>query len=311
MPLRLLLLFAGLEDGLGGWPDGRSLAMQRLAGSHVLGHILNQLSDLPVDEIVLVLEQGEPALSAWCAAQLPGVAVHLQQVGPQRNPWQALASHPDLPGDGPLLLVLGDRIIEALFAEAARTTIYTMSQPQDAFSPVLPATKLPSGSLWAGACFFGSGAELLEALAGRGNSAPTAETVFSSLYQNKPAPAEAMATMALGINSAEGLLYANARLLGLGYGTEDAIERSYVEDFTVIPPVYLHDTAVIENAVVGPFANVEAGARIRDSVVRNSLVGIDAVVENAVLDGSMIGDRAIVHGRATTVTVATDTELSA
>jgi hypothetical protein len=50
----------------------------------------------------------------------------------------------------------------------------------------------------------------------------------------------------------EGLLFANARLLGLGYGSEDAVERSYVEDFTVIPPVFLHETAEIENSVVGP-----------------------------------------------------------
>jgi glucose-1-phosphate thymidylyltransferase len=97
------------------------------------------------------------------------------------------------------------------------------------------------------------------------------------------------ATMCLETRTAADLLFTNARLLGLGYGTEDAIERSYMEDFTVLPPVFLHDTAVIENAVIGPFVNVEAGANIRDSIIRNSLIGRESTIEDVVLDGSLIG----------------------
>jgi glucose-1-phosphate thymidylyltransferase len=60
--------------------------------------------------------------------------------------------------------------------------------------------------------------------------------------------------------------------------------------------VFLHETAVIEYSVIGPFTNVEAGARISSSVVRNTLLGRDSAVENVVLDGSIIGSHARVEG---------------
>jgi hypothetical protein len=57
----------------------------------------------------------------------------------------------------------------------------------------------------------------------------------------------------LETHTPEALLHANQRLLGLGYGvTPDAIERSYAEDFTVLPPVFIDEEAYVEAAVIGP-----------------------------------------------------------
>jgi hypothetical protein len=94
------------------------------------------------------------------------------------------------------------------------------------------------------------------------------------------------------------LLALNQRLLGFGRSSEDAIERSYGEDFTVITPVYIDDTAIIDSAVIGPYTTIAAGAEIRSSVVRNSIIGPGAVVENAVLDGAIVGEGATIIGAA-------------
>ena len=40
------------------------------------------------------------------------------------------------------------------------------------------------------------------------------------------------------ITSLESWLFANARLLALGFATEDAIERGYGDEFVVLPPVF-------------------------------------------------------------------------
>ncbi len=100
------------------------------------------------------------------------------------------------------------------------------------------------------------------------------------------------------------MLHANARLLRLAHGSQDAIERSYAEDFTVIPPVFLHETAVIENSVIGPFVNLEAHAAVRDSIVRNSLIGIRTEIADAILADSLIGDDALITGRISRLTAA-------
>ncbi|MFO7662354.1 MAG: hypothetical protein R6X18_07145 [Chloroflexota bacterium] len=102
------------------------------------------------------------------------------------------------------------------------------------------------------------------------------------------------------------LLAVNHRLLGFGHSSPDAIERSYGEDFTVLTPVYLAETAIIDSAVVGPYTTIAAGAIVRGSVVRNSIIGTNAVVENAVLDGAVIGDGGVVSGRGQAVLVAED-----
>jgi glucose-1-phosphate thymidylyltransferase len=98
-------------------------------------------------------------------------------------------------------------------------------------------------------------------------------------------------------SSLTGLLQANTRLLSVGLHSADAIERSYAEDFTVLPPVYLHPDARVRNAVIGPYASIEAGATISNAVVRHSVIDAGAGVANCVLDGSLVGENAHVVGR--------------
>jgi glucose-1-phosphate thymidylyltransferase len=95
----------------------------------------------------------------------------------------------------------------------------------------------------------------------------------------------------------QNILHANRRLLGVQGSSTEAIERSYAEDFTVLPPVYLHPTARVEGSVIGPYVSIDRDVTIRGSVVRNSIVDRGAMVENAVLDGALVGEEARVSGR--------------
>ncbi|MCB9010150.1 MAG: nucleotidyltransferase, partial [Ardenticatenaceae bacterium] len=94
------------------------------------------------------------------------------------------------------------------------------------------------------------------------------------------------------------MLSTNQKLLALGYGTDDAIDRSYAEDFTVMPPVFLHETAVIDQCVLGPFVSIEAGATVKNSIIRNSIIDAGAHIENCVLDGALIGENTKIIGKS-------------
>ena len=85
------------------------------------------------------------------------------------------------------------------------------------------------------------------------------------------------------------LLRMNHRLLAGNFGRSDALERSFGEGFTVIPPIYLADSAEVDGAVLGPYVSIGAGAFIKDAVIRNSVVSAGAQVEAAVLEDSLIG----------------------
>ncbi len=57
----------------------------------------------------------------------------------------------------------------------------------------------------------------------------------------------------------------------------------------VLPPSYVDPAATVETSIVGPYASISAGATVRDSIVRNSIVSPDATFNNATLFGAIVG----------------------
>ena len=75
--------------------------------------------------------------------------------------------------------------------------------------------------------------------------------------------------------------------------------RSYVGNLSqsiVIPPVYISDTAHIENSVIGPYVSVAAGAKVCDSRIRDSIINSGAHIKTVTLHNSLIGADAYVEG---------------
>lgn len=312
--MKLFIVCAGIEDDLQGWPDNRSLALQRVAGSNVLGHILNQMKGVESPGLTLLVDRDEAAISAWIAERPRGIPITVMPVVSGLNAWQALATCREEFDEESALVVFGNIINEldyrGLEQRTADVTVFL--QPPLEYVPAAAAAPLEAsdGLSWAGVCYFRQAIDLREALDDMVlDDTVNLPSLLAHLRKRDLRIDEEPATMSLDVSSIEGFHFANRRLLGLGYGSEDAIERSYVEDFTVMPPVFLHETAVIENSVVGPFANIEAGVKITNSVVSNSLIGQHSSVENAILDGSLIGEHARVQAVGNSVTVGNDAEL--
>ena len=75
------------------------------------------------------------------------------------------------------------------------------------------------------------------------------------------------------------------------------------------PPVYIAPSAMILGSVVGPYASIADGARIEESIVKDCIVGEQAVVCSCLLSGSLIGDNAQVHGYAQRLNVGDSSEV--
>jgi glucose-1-phosphate thymidylyltransferase len=64
-------------------------------------------------------------------------------------------------------------------------------------------------------------------------------------------------------------------------------------DATIVEPVYIEDGAVVERSTVGPNVSVGRGTHIRDSTVRDAIIGDDTVIRDCALRGSLVGDHVV------------------
>jgi len=320
--LNVIISFVGLEDHQEILKSRRPFALQPLAGSTILGHILERLQNVPVQSIIVVVNAGARQVDEWAQQLLPEGLLQVVTAENVDTPITALGSCGQFLNTEPALFVSGDFIVEVDYAGLASSGADVVCLIQDG-QEIIPAENWSvdnngfyTGLIgdtevsWAGACWARHGKDLLAAITSFSTGGGTGVGALLSFLNDQGLQiATQQADTCLGTGSPGQLLHANARLMQLGYCSKDAIERSYAEEFTVLPPVFLHETAVIDNAVIGPFVNLETGAVVRDSVVSNSLIGNGAQVTDTVLDGSFIGDHAQVSGRKQVVIVGDESQL--
>ncbi len=64
----------------------------------------------------------------------------------------------------------------------------------------------------------------------------------------------------------------------------------------IIPPVYIDDSAIVKNAIIGPDVTISEGCIVEDAIIRNSILGKSSIVKKAMLENSIIGNNAIIKG---------------
>lgn len=99
----------------------------------------------------------------------------------------------------------------------------------------------------------------------------------------------------------ETLLETNRYLLAknpLGYELDGSL---------VIPPVYIAPSALVERSVIGPFVSIGDRARIADSVVKNSIIADSAQISRCIMEDSVVGEGAVVERSAEQLSVSSTT----
>jgi glucose-1-phosphate thymidylyltransferase len=82
-----------------------------------------------------------------------------------------------------------------------------------------------------------------------------------------------------------------------------------LEGSVIIDPVVIEPTATVENCIIGPFVSVAAGATVKNSLVKNSIINEGALVENSLLSASIIGENAAVVGNFKNLNVGDSSEV--
>ena len=101
------------------------------------------------------------------------------------------------------------------------------------------------------------------------------------------------------------LLETNEILLKQG-----AARRSDFPGVTIHDPVLIGDGANIQRSEIGPNVTIEAGADVRDSRIKHTIIGEKCTIVGSDLHDSMLGDRVSAIGFKGSATLGDDSEIT-
>jgi glucose-1-phosphate thymidylyltransferase len=330
--MKVIIPLAGFGTRMRPYTWSRAKALLHVAGNTVIGHLLNLMSEITTEEVVFVVGYKGDQIEAWIRHNYPEMdarfVVQEQQLGQAHALWLCR----DFMDEGELVVAFGDGIVQARYPELPDAEADVVMLVQEVADPrkfgvvatdaqgfVMELIEKPDHDRYkqaiAGIHWFRHGRMLRDALDAvmREGRQTKGEYYLADAYQILLEQGVKIRTRDtvfwLDAGNPENVLHTNERLLGLGYGTEDAIDRSYAEDFTVLPPVFLHEDAVIDSCVVGPYVSVGPGAVLRNCIVKNSIIDAGAQVEDCLLDGALIGENTKVTGRRKALFLGDDSEV--
>lgn len=105
----------------------------------------------------------------------------------------------------------------------------------------------------------------------------------------------------------ENLLETNAILLNkVEFASE---EIPFFDNTIVIHPVSIAEGCTIENSIIGPNVTIGEKAVVRNSILRDSIIGSYSVLEKVVLHNSLIGSDALIAGASQSLNIGDNTEI--
>lgn len=295
-----------------------------VAGKPILAHILDRVAGARPERVVLVVGPGSHGdrLRDYAAGRTDlriDCVVQEEPLGLGHAVLQARG----LVGSAPILVVLGDTIVEApldrLTGGGSWIGVKEVDDPRRFGVATVEGGRITAlvekpenpVSHWAvvGLYAIANSRLLFESLEAveKGGVRTRGEIQLTDALQRmiqageelRPFPVEGW----YDCGKTEALLDANRALL-------DAHALPYVrEGVVVLPPVAIDPSADVLHAVIGPHASIGPGARVRRSIIRHSIINEGATVEDAMLDQSVVGERAVVRGAYQRLNVGDSSEV--
>lgn len=293
-------------------------ALLQVAGKPILGHIMDEIMGLGLDEVILVVGAMGEKIRGWVEKRynLPITFVHQEE---RRGLGHSIYLARRLVKGRPLLIVYGDTIFEGDLKGGMNPQVDAslgVKRVEDAGSfgvvelegeVVSRLVEKPGGSLpglvIVGVNFIYNPDLLfscLDELMEKGITTK-GEYQLTDAFQLMVERGGKLTVFPVenwwDCGHPESLLVTNRHLL------ESLPEPSGRRGCIITPPVYLSSTAQVENSILGPYLSVGDGAKISGSIIADSIIGARAEVTNCLLRSSLVGDNAVVKGNFTRLNV--------
>lgn len=296
-----------------------------VAGKPMLSHILDELPGLGIRSIVLIVGYYGERVVDHVRRHHADLDIRTVEQPERLGLGHAVSLAAPHAGDRPLLIVLGDTIFEAdlkrvLEGGASSIGVKEVEDPRrfgivetDGAGRITRMVEKPdrpaSNLAITGVYYFRRGGPLFAALRElqERNVRTRGEFQLTDAMQLLVERGEVLTTFPVegwyDCGKIETLLETNRVLLDKRAGSPS------LPGCVVHHPVAVAADATVENCVIGPHASIAAGARLRNAFVRDSIVNPNARVEDVLLDGSVVGENAVVCGRPHRLNVGDSSEV--
>ena len=312
--MKVIVPVAGKGTRLRPHTHTKPKSLVRVAGKPILGHLIDRLRSLSMEELILVIdpdEAKEASIREFLETTAPVPVRYVRQTELKGPAHAIFLAREHIDGD--VLIVFNDTLFDADLSQIERHQgdgliwVREVEDPRRFGLVELKDNRIvrlvekpevpPSNLAMIGMYYLKDGPGLMARI---DRVMREGRTVKGEFYL--PDPLQLMldegyrieATPVQGwydCGTIEALLDTNRVLLENGHQKVSA-----TSDSVIIPPVCIEEGAHIRRSVVGPYVSVASGAAIENSIIHDSIINAGASVQDTLLQRSLIGEHAIVKG---------------
>ncbi len=287
-------------------------SLLRVGSKPILGHILDRLSILGCDELVLIISEDGMSIPEYVKAYYPGVTVDNVIQKEQLGLGHAVGLAEDVSRGSELVIVYGDSIIDCDMEGMVDSSVDGVIAVREVEDPrrfgvvnhsdgiitkfVEKPPEPESNLAIIGFNYIRNSGNLFDCIRetiergiktrGEYQITDAFQLMIERGSRMKPLTVDAW----FDAGTPQTMLETNRYLLHKD-GNCDSIEGSII-----IPPVYVPESATVKNSILGPDVSIGDNVVIERSLISDSIIDDGASVKNASLFGALIGDKAAVTG---------------
>lgn len=322
--MKVIIPVAGMGTRLKPHTHTTPKVLLHVAGKPILGHILDELNSANLKEIILIIGTMGEQIVEYVQKNYSFELNYVKQIEPLGQAHAIYLAQKFVLKDEPVLIIFGDTIFKTNLKEVVnrKTTALGVKTVEEAkrfgvvelqgnqIKNVVEKSPNPPSNLAMVGLYFIRNSMLLFNCLRRlidSNRKLKGEFWLTDALQMMIENGEKMETFFVDgwydCGKFETLLATNRQLLQ-GRATTHCPLGSIV-----IPPVYISDSAKIEGSVIGPYVSIADYSVIKHSIIRDSIINKNSIVETVVLHNSIVGDNAVVKGSYRKLNVGDSSEV--
>lgn len=326
MALKVVIPAAGAGKRLYPHTYTKPKPMVSVAGKPIIGHILDRMAGLDPDEVIVVVGYMREKIIDYIDGNYAKAFRKITFIAQEKQMGlgHAILVTRDAVGDSPIMIALGDMIFQDGYREfleqhrangrcSGSIGVKAIDAPEhygivylDAGRTIEKLVEKPKHSTSrlgiAGVYFIDDTPRLFRALDEIVRTCGASEVQLTDALQKAVELGSRYKTFEVNswydCGRPRSLLEVNRILLG-----EKGPSGNGVPGSIIVEPVAIGRGARIERSVVGPYVSVSEGAVVINSIIEDSIVGNNAEVEYMTLHSSIIGEHAVLRGKANTLNI--------